>query len=381
MRCWRAAAATSRCASTASRRGSRAWPGVSEVRVRRGRADLPAGGRRGRLPRGDRRASAVHDLTIEPARLEEAFLEYYDGRSARDPAPERNAPRRCTRERRPVPPDARRQPASACWPAAWACSSGAPCCPSSTRTFGKTIERRSFSGNPLFEQFSQFGGGDLFSLRGAIAIGFIHPFTLLLMGIMAIGFPVISIAGERQRGTLEVLLARPISRHALYVDAVRGRAAVPGHAAGAWSWAPTSCQRHRHGRRGGARARQRAAAVAQRRGCCSWRSCPSASRRRCPSTGWRRHWGCTMVFLLVNYLADVIGSLWPDAAWLRDWSLFHLVQAQGGPRRRRRALRLRAPAGDLGGRGRLRLARLPAPGPRRAQLIGGRIRYSAPTRL
>ncbi len=35
--------------------------------------------------------------------------------------------------------------------------------------------------------------------------------------MFAVGFPVAAIAGERQRGTLEVLLARPISRRALYV--------------------------------------------------------------------------------------------------------------------------------------------------------------------
>ncbi len=29
-----------------------------------------------------------------------------------------------------------------------------------------------------------------------------------------------------------------------------------------------------------------------------------------------------------DYLADAIGSLWPDASWLRDWSMFHLVKAQ-----------------------------------------------------
>jgi ABC-type transport system involved in multi-copper enzyme maturation permease subunit len=38
--------------------------------------------------------------------------------------------------------------------------------------------------------------------------------------------------------------------------------------------------------------------------------------------------GVPLIFLLVNYLADAIGSLWPDVSWLRDWSMFHLVKAQ-----------------------------------------------------
>ena len=62
-------------------------------------------------------------------------------------------------------------------------------------------------GNPLFEQFSRFGGGDLFTLHGTIALGFVHPFTLLIMGIVAIGYPAQAIAGERAKGTLEILLA------------------------------------------------------------------------------------------------------------------------------------------------------------------------------
>jgi len=41
--------------------------------------------------------------------------------------------------------------------------------------------------------------------------------TLLLVGIVAVAFPALAIAGERDRGTLEVTLSRPISRHGLYV--------------------------------------------------------------------------------------------------------------------------------------------------------------------
>ena len=84
--------------------------------------------------------------------------------------------------------------------------------------FGKTIgEFIRNSNNPLMEQFASFGGGDLFSLPGAMALGFIHPISIAILGVMFVGFPILSIVGERQRGTLEVLLARPISRHALFL--------------------------------------------------------------------------------------------------------------------------------------------------------------------
>ena len=67
------------------------------------------------------------------------------------------------------------------------------------------------------KQLTNFGGGDVFSLSGAIAVGYIHPIAIILVSIFAIGFATSAVAGERQRGTLEVLLARPLSRRRLYV--------------------------------------------------------------------------------------------------------------------------------------------------------------------
>ena len=54
--------------------------------------------------------------------------------------------------------------------------------------------------------------------------------------------------------------------------------------------------------------------------------------------------GIPLAFVLVNYLANAIGSIWPDAAWLQDWSMFNLVKAQHradhGPRPERRRVML-----------------------------------------
>ena len=38
--------------------------------------------------------------------------------------------------------------------------------------------------------------------------------------------------------------------------------------------------------------------------------------------------GIPAVFVLVNYLAFAIGSIWPDAKWLEDYSMFNLLKAQ-----------------------------------------------------
>ncbi len=66
------------------------------------------------------------------------------------------------------------------------------------------------------EQMTQFGGGDIFSLTGSVALGFIHPLAVGLNLVFAVGFAGAAVAGEAQRGTLEVLLARPISRRTVY---------------------------------------------------------------------------------------------------------------------------------------------------------------------
>ena len=83
-------------------------------------------------------------------------------------------------------------------------------------TFGETFKDIISSGL-IPEELTQFGGGDIFTLSGSIALGAIHPISLILNSIFAVGFATAAVAGERQRGTLEVLLARPISRRTAYV--------------------------------------------------------------------------------------------------------------------------------------------------------------------
>ena len=65
-------------------------------------------------------------------------------------------------------------------------------------------------------ELTEFGGGNIFTLPGAIALGIIHPIAVALSCVFAVGFAAAAVAGERQRGTLEVLLARPISRRTVY---------------------------------------------------------------------------------------------------------------------------------------------------------------------
>ena len=66
-------------------------------------------------------------------------------------------------------------------------------------------------------QAARFGSGDIFSLPGSIALGLIHPIAIILTSVFSVGFSTSAIAGERQRGTLEVALARPIARRTFYL--------------------------------------------------------------------------------------------------------------------------------------------------------------------
>src|SRR5680860_624226 len=72
------------------------------------------------------------------------------------------------------------------------------------------------------EEMLNIGSGSLFTLPGSITLGLQHPLALAMLGIFAVGAAATAIAGERARGTLEVLLARPISRSSLYVSILVG---------------------------------------------------------------------------------------------------------------------------------------------------------------
>lgn len=180
---------------------------------------------------------------------------------------------------------------------------------------------------PFFTQVaSSFGGGDLFSLAGTVAMAFQHPFTLLLVGIMAIAFPALAIAGERDKGTLEVTLSRPISRRGLLatlllagVVFVAGLVGVLALTAGVTVVLV------------GFGDEIELANLAQ-----LWLmaglffsvllalafAISVDSDRAGPAIG------IPAVFILLNYLAYAIGGIWPDVGVLEDWSLFNLLKAR-----------------------------------------------------
>jgi len=171
------------------------------------------------------------------------------------------------------------------------------------------------------EELMNFGSGSLFTLPGAITLGLQHPLGIAMVGIFAVGASATAIAGERARGTLEVLLARPISRLSLYASilvallvavaivllailgGMIGGSAIQGitdevdlglmplvalNGFGLWAAFTTFGM---------------AASV--------------SFDRPGPAIG------LSLAYLIANYFLEILGSLWADAAWTQDYSLFH----------------------------------------------------------
>jgi ABC-2 type transport system permease protein len=176
---------------------------------------------------------------------------------------------------------------------------------------------------PAMQQFMRFGGGDMFSLSGTIAVGYIHPIAIALLSVFAIALPLSWIAGERQRGTLEVILARPLSRVAYYLTLLVASTLFTAMAVAATLVGTIV-----------------ATAAVGLLDDLALANLPAlwlnglllyfaiAAVAFAASVSFDRLAPATSVVLgivLVSYFLQVIGSLWPDAEWLQPYSLFHYL--------------------------------------------------------
>ena len=176
------------------------------------------------------------------------------------------------------------------------------------------------------EQFSRFGGGDVFSLSGAIALGFIHPIAIILTSVFAVGFSASAVAGERQRGTLEVALARPISRRVLYLSLL----------AASFGFIAISIAALLAGSVGGATFAGVVKELAFRNLPLLWLNSvllfgAFAAIALAASVSFDRltpALGLTLSIVIAMYVLEVLGSLWPAAEGLQPYSLFHYLKAK-----------------------------------------------------
>lgn len=171
------------------------------------------------------------------------------------------------------------------------------------------------------ESMLNIGSGSLFTMPGTVTLGLQHPLALAMIGVFATGASATAVAGERAQGTLEVLLARPLSRVTLYFSVLGalllaslivllailagmiGSAAVVGlvdeldlsqmplvvlNGFGLWAAFVTFGL---------------AASVTF-----DWPG---------PAIGLSVGW------VLLHYFLEILGSLWADAAWTQEYSLLH----------------------------------------------------------
>ncbi len=175
--------------------------------------------------------------------------------------------------------------------------------------------------SPFLKQFTNFGSGNLFTVSGAITLGTQHPLLIALIGIFAVGGAALAIAGERQAGTLEVLLARPLPRRSYLLTqlvaisamvALLIAALLVGMAIGAISQGLT-------GELDLARF-----PLIWLNGVLLWWAFSSFSLA--VSASFDRPGpaiGLSLAFLLANYFLEILGSFWTDARWAQEYSLFH----------------------------------------------------------
>ena len=178
----------------------------------------------------------------------------------------------------------------------------------------------------LPDQFARFGGGDVFSLSGSIALGFIHPIAIILTSVFAVGFSASAVAGERQRGTLEVALARPISRRALYISLLLA----------SFAFVAISIAALLAGSVGGATFAGVVEELAFRHLPLLWLNSvllfgAFAAIALAASVSFNRLTpavGVTLGIVIGMYVLEVLGSLWPAAEALQPYSLFHYFKAK-----------------------------------------------------
>ncbi|HSJ00222.1 MAG TPA: ABC transporter permease subunit [Patescibacteria group bacterium] len=171
------------------------------------------------------------------------------------------------------------------------------------------------------EELLSFGSGSLFSLPGAVTLGTQHPIAIAMIAVFAVGATSTAIAGERQRGTLEVLLARPLSRSTVYVSitvglllvvAVAVAALIAGFVAGAALQGVLEDLPVEH------------LPMVLLNGFLLWGA--FATFGLAASVTFDRAGpaiGLTLAYVLVNYFFEILGSLWEAAEWTQEYSLFH----------------------------------------------------------
>jgi len=174
------------------------------------------------------------------------------------------------------------------------------------------------------EELMSFGSGSLFTLPGAVTLGTQHPLAIAMLGVFAVGATATAVAGERQRGTLEVLLARPLSRTTVYISITTAllivvgvvlAALIGGFLTGAALQGVIDDLPLEH------------IPLLWANGFLLWAA--FATFGLAATVSFDRPGppvGLTLTYLVLNYFFEILGSLWREAEWTQEYSLFHHFQ-------------------------------------------------------
>ena len=172
---------------------------------------------------------------------------------------------------------------------------------------------------------SMLGGATLRpdNTAALISIGYQHPFVLILFMVYAVGTPTGLLAGEVQRGTMELILSRRVTKTQVYVcaalPALLGMFALAlamflGTVAGTSIYSfekPVPLD-------GFFRIAVNGGCMAVAVGAISL-FVASINRERGRAVGW------AVAYLVVDYFAHLISGWWPMMKRLGPWTLFYYV--------------------------------------------------------
>jgi ABC-2 type transport system permease protein len=178
------------------------------------------------------------------------------------------------------------------------------------------------------------GGADIRieSAEELMTVAYVHPLTLTLLCLYAVGRSAQAIAGEIDRGTMELLLAQPLRRsQVIAAHVLVDLLSLPPLCLMLWlgTWAGAALF-------GGLDSTQPLGRIDP------WRFAPallSAASLVCAASGmtlWLsslgrsrvRVWGGAVLLLLLLFLLNVVGQLWEPMEWVRRWTCFYYYQPQ-----------------------------------------------------
>lgn len=171
------------------------------------------------------------------------------------------------------------------------------------------------------ENFLNFGSGSLFTLGGTMTLAVQHPLAIGLLGIFAVGAAAGAVAGEREEGTLEIILARPVSRRRFYGSVgIAILAAIGIVLALLFTGQVISI----YALNLVEEVRLELLPLAWINGMLLWGAFLAFSLAASVSFDRRGPaMGLALAYVGINYFLEILGTFLPDLEWTQEYSLFH----------------------------------------------------------